>query len=282
MITVLNFANGQPYERYRKFCSLSAKWIGKADKIVECRFEDIPDAYKEKHKEIFNNKRGCGLWLWKPYIIYQTLLTLADNEWLLYVDAGTIFVNKIDYLLNCAEQYRTDVMLFELPLLNRQFTKKECYVQLGIKDYEANQLAATYLLIKKTSKACSFIREWLECCEDEKLLSPKRMNLQVPEFKDFYSHREDQSILTLLRLKYDMQVFRDCSDFGEFPHMYFSSHYDYNVKEYTNSTFPTIVLSNRRSHPVKYCIRYWMKCILKRIGLINSDTIINKKIQKNI
>lgn len=282
MVVVINFAQGEPYEKFRNFCSKTAMWFGKADKVIEYRYDDIPKSYRNKHKDIFAYKRGVALWLWKPFFIYETLQKLNEGDWLFYVDSGCFVIDDIHLLIKCAEQNDTDVMLFEMPLLNRQFTKRECYEYFGITDYSFNQCAATYLLVKKTSKSCAFIEEWLHCCEKEELLSPMKMHPEIEEFSDFVSHREDQSVLSLLRFKYNMLVFRDCSDYGETPHMYYSSHYCYNPKKYENSTFPTIVLSNRRVSPLKYYVRYKIKRGLRKLGFISPESIIKKKKRNNL
>lgn len=282
MITSINFANGYPYERFRKYNSFTAKWFGKVDRVIEYSKDDIPDSYITAHKEIFAESRGYGLWLWKPFLISKTLQQLKYDDWLFYVDSGAVIINDVHKLVNCAEENKTDIMLFEMPLLDRQFTKKECYEKIGVKDYNQNQLAATYVLVKKTKETTLLIKEWLTYCEDVSLLSGNHFYDEINEFDDFFSHREDQSILTLLRIKYDLPVFRDCSDYGEFPHMYFCSQYGYNAKQYTNSTFPTIVLSNRKKSPIMYFCRYVIKSILYKIGMLKSEEIIKYKIQNNL
>lgn len=282
MITVINFAEGLPYSKYRKICSKSARWIGRADNVIEYSASDIEPSFIEKNKSIMSKKRGFGLWLWKPYFINKTLKQMNDGDWLFYVDGCTMFVNDIHKLTECADKQGQDIMLFEMPLIDRQFTKKECYVTMGITDYTQNQLAATYIFVKKTKKSCAFIKEWLQCCENEALLSPDKFNPDITDFPDFISHREDQSLLTLMRIKYDLPVFRDPSDYGETPHMYFCSHYGYNVKEYPNSSYPTIVLSNRRNNPFLYLLRYKIKRVLRALGFIKPESIIRKKVEKGL
>lgn len=34
MITVINFAEGLPYTKYRRVCSMTARWIGGADNVI--------------------------------------------------------------------------------------------------------------------------------------------------------------------------------------------------------------------------------------------------------
>lgn len=282
MITYINFAVGEPYEKFRKYNSWTAKKFGKVDTVIEYKKDDIPKAYIDSHIDIFSKKRGMGLWLWKPYFIDKTLNELNNGDWLFYVDSGAIIINDVHKLIDCAEKQEQDIMTFEMPLIDHQFTKKECYEVMGITDYTQNQLAATYILVKKTVKSVRFIQEWLKMCENECMLSPEHFNKNIKEFPDFVAHREDQSLLTLMRIKYGIPPFRDCSDYGETPHMYFSSHYGYNAKEYPNSTYPTIVLSNRRKNPFVYFVRYEIKRLLRWLGFNKPETIIKTKIEKGL
>lgn len=277
MITVINYANGKPYEKFQRVSSFTAKHFGKADKVIEYSSTDIPQEYKDTHKEIFAYKRGAGLWLWKPYIICHTLDQMAEGEWLFYVDSGTVFIRSIYHLIECADLNNMDLMLFEQPLLERQFTKKECFDYMGITDYFTNQLLSGYILIRNNERTRLFMREWQHYCEIEGLISGTKKLTAGGNFPDFYSHREDQSILSLLRIKHGITVFRDPSDYGETPHMYFSNDYTYNPKKYPNSTYPTILLSNRRSAPLRYTARYFVKVLLRKFGLLKSESILKKR-----
>lgn len=276
MLTIINYADGMPYENFRRWSSFTAKHIGKADRIIKYSSKDVPQSYKNFHKDIFSYKQGAGLWLWKPYLIDKTLREMAEGEWLFYVDSATVFIRPVSHLIRCAQENNTDVMLYELPLLDRQFTKKECYDALGLTNYSQNQTLATFLLLKNTAKTRVFVQEWLGLCEQEPLLAPKNF-YGGGEFPDFFAHREDQSLLSLLRMKHGLPVFRDCSDYGETPHMYFSKAYAYVPKTYPNSDYPTILLSNRRSKPFPYLCRYFAKVLLRKMGFIKPEYILKKR-----
>jgi len=277
MIYVLNYADGEPYESFRKINTKTAYRFGKADKVIECSSSDIPQSYKEKHKDVFVYDRGAGLWLWKPYIIHNTLESLKEGDWLFYSDAGVIFINDIHHIINCAIDNNLDVFTVEQPLLCRQFTKRECYHIMGLEDQGNNQ-ALGLLLLRKSETSMSFVSEWLHLCENEQLLSPKTFFPEIKEWNDFYSHREDQSILSLLRDKWGLPAFRDPSDYGEMPFMYCGvGEWTYNPHEYPNSTYPTIILCNRKVAPYKYLAKYIIKHILNKLGIIYTEAIILKK-----
>ncbi|EXZ07585.1 hypothetical protein M073_4505, partial [Bacteroides fragilis str. DS-71] len=104
---------------------------------------------------------------------------------------------------------------------------------MGLEDHGENQVLGL-LLLRKSSTSVAFVKEWLNLCEDEEMLSPKKFHPEIVEFPDYVSHREDQSVLNLLRLKYNIPVFRDCSDYGEMPYMNACKEYAYNPMSYDN------------------------------------------------
>lgn len=277
MIYVLNYADGEPYESFRKINSKTAYRFGKADKVIECTSKDIPQSYKDEHKNIFAYKRGAGLWLWKPFIIYQTLKSVNEGDWLFYSDAGVTFINNLHHLVECAERNATDIFTVEQPMLCRQFTKRECYHIMGIEDHGENQ-ALGLLLLRKSEISMKFVAEWLHLCENEELLSPNTFHPEIAEWNDFYSHREDQSILSLLRDKWELPSFRDPSDYGEMPFMYCGTgKWAYNPREYPNSTYPTIILCNRKATPYKYWLRYMFKHVFHKLGILYTEESFLKK-----
>jgi len=270
MVYVVNYADGEPYESFRRINTRTAYWLGKADKVIEYSRKDIDREYIDNHKDIFSYKRGAGLWLWKPYLINKALDSVNDGDWLLYLDAGTTVIRDIHHLIRHADINGLDIFLMEQPLLSRQFTKRECYVKMGIEERGENQVLGL-LLLRKSRASISFVREWLTLCEDEKMLSPNHFYPDIEEFADYYEHREDQSLLNLLRIKYQLPVNRDCSDYGVMPYMYANPDYNYRPLEYSNSDYPTIILCNRKVHPAQYVIKFIIKRFLSSMGLYYTE-----------
>lgn len=271
MLVVANYANGEPFESFRKYNTKSAYKYGKVDKVLEYKYSDIPQSYIESHKNIFAYTRGAGLWLWKPFIINDALGKINFGDWLMYLDSGTFVIDDIHKLINFSNLQNQDIFIMEQPLLCRQFTKRECYVKLGLEEKGENQ-ALGLLLLKKTNKSIKFINEWLHCCEQEELISPNKTDLSIQEFSDYYEHREDQSLLSLLCIKYKLPLFRDCSDYGEMPFMYFGKDkYDYRPKKYPQCTYPTIILCNRKVHPYLYWIKYIIKHYLHKYNIYYTE-----------
>lgn len=266
MLYVINYADGEPYESYRKINTKTAYKFGKADVVLEYSSIDVPQSYKNLHKEIFEYKRGAGLWLWKPYIINKALSELEEGAWLFYSDAGATFIRDIHHIIKCANENKIDIVTFEQPMLCRQFTKHECYIVMGVEDHNENQ-ALGFLLLRKSKESVRFVSEWLHYCENEELLSPNYFHKDIKEWDDFYAHREDQSILSLLRTKWGLPAFRDPSDYGEMPFMYDSGKWLYNPLKYRNSNYPTVLLCNRKVSPYYYAFKFLIKKLLLSVGI---------------
>ena len=276
MIYVINYADGEPYESFRKINTRTAYRFGKADKVIEYSTSDVSEEFRAKNANIFAYKRGAGLWLWKPYLIHKALSQLEEGDWLFYSDAGVTFINNLHHLTQCASNNNLDIFTVEQPTLCRQFTKRECYIELGIDDHDENQ-ALGLILLRKSNKSMRFIQEWLDLCQREELISPKYFRLDVKEWSDFVAHREDQSLLSLLRDKWGLPAFRDPSDYGEMPFMYATTQWTYNPKKYSNSPYPTIILCNRKVSPYRYYAKYLVKRLLGKLGIYYTEKQILKK-----
>jgi hypothetical protein len=264
---MINYASGELYQSLRKISSRTARYIGKVDKVIEFSPDDIPETFKEANRNIFSYKRGDGLWLWKPYFIDKVLNEIDYGDWLLYLDSGTTVIRDLHYIVTFLEKHGSDIFMMEQPLLSRQFTKRECYIKLGLEDHGENQIVGLMLLFKKTDFTISLVKEWLTLCEDEEMLSPNAFHPEIEEFNDFVSHREDQSILNLLRIKYNLPVYRDCSAHGEMPYMYCYRDSVYNPLSYPGCDYPTVILSNRAYSPYKYAFKYIIKKILLKLNI---------------
>lgn len=218
MFVLVNFAN-EAYKKTQKVNSLSGKIFGKFDAVHAYSSEDIEPEYYEKHRTIFENPRGCGLWLWKPYLIYKELNLLAENDYLFYSDSGAFFVANPKGIIKSMGD--DPIWLYGLPLIEKQFTKQLVFEALNCdcKDYsETNQFSATFIVIRNCEYSRNFVKKWLSLCENEKLLSDKYDGEKNPDC--FVAHREDQSILSLLAKKEHIRMHKDPTQYGKLPEKY--------------------------------------------------------------
>lgn len=151
MIYAITFGDDSFYNS-AKLNLWTATHIGKADAAKMYRPEDIDSAYREAHKDIFDQKRGAGYWLWKPYVILDALESLQWNDYLMYVDAGVLYYSSMRPLAEQLERDGQDIYFSAGFWRNEYWTKRDTYVLLDCDDesfYSAHRVAAGYMMIKK-------------------------------------------------------------------------------------------------------------------------------------
>ena len=169
--------------------------------------------FYKKYKHILDQSKGSGYWLWKPFFIYKTLSTIAEGDYLIYADAGAVFVNSPLPLLKRAKG--EDIVLFSNGEENRKWNKRDCMIRMGCNDYKAafaHQVTAGFQIYKNTKKSREFVKEWLRYCCKPGLIEDS-LNKEK-EDKMFKEHRHDQAILTNVAIKHNIYLYRDPSQGG--------------------------------------------------------------------
>jgi len=203
-----------------------AQKSGLFDKIIIYKPSDLPTFIKASPLMAFS--RGGGYWVWKPYIIYHTLLKCNDGDIVYYADSGCTINNKSEewnvlasYLKSYNAiffQYRREYKypgwdkICKIPENNSSkiihWMKPSCvsffnnFLQVG--DYQAfDKIWGGFIIIKKTNPIISVLENWyrLTLFKPELIMDPMGEELNnLP--KTFNQHRHDQAILTPLIFHY--------------------------------------------------------------------------------
>jgi len=216
---------------------------------VECVQSYSPESLKDgdfwkKNSFILSRPRGAGYWIWKPYIIMRRMETLNDGDIVLYSDAGLKVIDNLDPLFNIAQ---TDInggkVLFKLPAVGvphhkaKTWTKRDCFVLTGA-DYpgywEADMGNGAVSLWRKSEKNIEFLKEWLRFLRDPRIVTDDPNIAGKPNFLEFRDHRHDQSVLTILSIKHDLEMFRDPTQYG-----------NEELNQFTNSPYPQLFHHHR-------------------------------------
>lgn len=268
----INFADGN-FRAAQKRNTRSMKWFGKIRDVIEFSPSDIDADFREKHGNILSVKRGAGLWLWKPYFVLRALRTLDEGDFLFYCDAGAVVVRDIQHLVEDLKNSGQDMMFFALPLLNRQFCKRETFKAMNIDESfaEKNQIMATQFLLRKTAETEAFIEEWLAACCDERAISPDHFCPEVEEFSDFVAHREDQSVLSLLLAKRGYVPFKDPSQYRVFPWEYGRDGYFFRTPKTCGGRAPVCIVSIRSTAFPRRILVLLVKLLLRKLKIYDAD-----------
>lgn len=267
MKILINYAN-DAYRKAQKWNSWTGKHIAGFDKVYAFTTSDIDRNYYEIHKDILSEKRGNGLWLWKPYFIDKVLSECNDGDIIFYADSGAFFVKKIDKLISSLRK-NEKIWVSDCPLLESCFTKPICFEKMGCDKEEikfSNQIQGGFILLVCCEETRSFIKEWLHYCEDYELMSPQGgLTLNEKRGSKFVAHREDQSILSLLCKKKGIKAHKDPSQRGKCPETFYNLNYFYQVPEHKEDNYGTVLFLHKAKNPnIWVCIRHYLIAMRSR------------------
>ena len=248
MYILVNYADAK-YNPARKWNSFTGKYIAKFDKIIECSPEKIDEEFKEKYKEIFAEKRGNGLWLWKPYFINKIIERCKDGEIIFYCDAGSFFIRSFNGIIKYITN-ENPIFVCDIPLLESCFTKPLCFKEMNCDEEfykNSNQIISTYFVFMVNSFTRKFMKEWLFFCCKYELIKPEGnfKNLSHNFNNNFVVHREDQSIFSLLCKKYKVIPHKDFSQRGNSPTSYKKPFYTYREPLHINDKYKSILFLHK-------------------------------------
>jgi len=165
--------------------------------ILNYRRSHIAPYFYEKHRAILDEKSGSGYWLWKPYIILQTMFSVPDGSIIVYADAGAIFTGSLMPILKHLETY--DAIFYRFSAKTNEILKTTIDFQvaeeLGVthhQDFETKtHLWAGFMIFRNCNATREFVKNWLELCTN-------------PNFLKGYGkgrHFHDQSLMNIMYLK---------------------------------------------------------------------------------
>ena len=211
-ITLVCYSNHVYHNAKQKLIN-TARMCGEVDRVHAFAPWDIDKQFYQQNKNILQEYKGAGYWLWKPYFIQKVLRTMADNEYLLYMDAGIRIIDSIRPLINLFANNKP-IICFELPYIEKYWTKRDCFIALNCDSplyTDTKQRIGGFHLWKKCAASLDFVDEWLRFALQHELIddSPSKAS----NYPGFIEHRHDQSIFSLLSKKYNIETFKDISPF---------------------------------------------------------------------
>ncbi len=271
MIIAANYADKR-FRRAQRLNSKTARLHG-ADMVIEYSENDIDAEFRAANREILDNSRGGGYYLWKPYVFYKAYQELSEGDYLIYTDAGSIYVDEIQKLIDCMEREQVNIMIFclENEMLERKHTKRDAFILTGCDEpryADTPQSIGGYMVCKKSQDVEDFFKEVLKYAQDIRVISDDPNTQGVENYPEFESHRHDQSVISLISKKRGIKRFRDPSQYG------IINHYPPDVEK--RSAYPQIIDSHRLNVGSMWELR------LMRTSLGSSLNKLNKKVANKI
>ena len=250
MKLLVNFAT-KNFEKAQQFNAKTALEVGGFDEVFNAHPDLIDNHFKETNKDILNQTKGAGFWLWKPYFIQKSLERLQNGDLLMYTDAASHFIQSASPLLNLPARYQQDIIPFELELPEGAWTKRDAFFYMEADQYgyeKSRQFLASFMVIRKSAFSVQFIKKYLAYCCNQNILTDLENNCGLPNYPEYEAHRHDQSIFSLLCKKHGLRGFRDPSQWG-----------NSRIGEYVNSNYPQILKHTRQKSPKQAKLLYKIK-----------------------
>ncbi len=218
-IVLVNYAD-ENFKVRRRLSVASAKKFGIKRIVTWDRPQLLKTDFYLKNKLILDQPRGSGYWLWKPYIILDSLQKLNDGDVLVYLDCGLKFALNPSPLVELCKSSTTGILICDnRPVLNCWFTKRDVFTVLNSDSetyWNSFQVMAGFMLVRKSDSSVSFVSEWLKTCEINNLITDDPSQCGLPELPGFVEHRHDQSLLSVLVKKKEMETYRNPTFHGNY------------------------------------------------------------------
>ena len=208
----LNYGD-EKFKLSRKRISLEAQNLNYFDIIIteteDIKYDlEIINCLKNPNfKKVFNDKRGGGYWIWKPYIIYKNLQLLNDNDILVYSDSGSTIPNnkytidKLNEYINIVKNSDKGVLAFRNPHIESKWTKGDVFKHFNCLDneniYNTRQFTANRIIIKKNVHSMALFKIWWETAKNYSHFFDDSTSI-TKNFNNFTENRHDQSVFSLI------------------------------------------------------------------------------------
>ena len=200
----ITFGNNKYLGAVKRICSQAQK-IGCFDKIIGYTEEDLKkdELFWNQHANfINNNRRGYGYWIWKFYLVHKTLLSMNEDDILVYADAGCEInvdgLPRLQEYFEIVKESETANLAFELPFPEKEYTKSDTINYFKAESISSTkQLMATTCVIRKCDFTLKMVQEaYFKTCNYKIVDDSPSLIENHPIFKD---HRHDQSIFSIIR-----------------------------------------------------------------------------------
>lgn len=216
MKLVLTNLSNQLFNDSRIRLNESAQKYG-IEEINSYCFDDLKKtSFFKRNREILEQPKGIGYWLWKPYIIFEAMKKLEENDVVIYSDCGIEIVASIEPLIQLTKQ-QPIVLFGNSNFINLQWTKRDCFVYMDCDSevyWHSPHCDAAFALFKKCDLSIDFLNDWLTYGSNKYIITDLPNSSGKANIEGFIDHRWDQSILSLLAQRYKLHLFRMPSQFG--------------------------------------------------------------------
>lgn len=164
--------------------------------------------YFKKYKDRWS-ERGFGYWQWKSYLIRRVMDRMDEGDFLVYADAGCTLnprgIPRLKEYFQMVTDDKSGVLGFNQHFREAEWTKSDLFAYFNELDnpkyLNHGQVAATCIILQKKANSQQLIDEWFYIMHSRHDLATDATS-NIPNGPDFKVNRYDQSVFSLLMVKY--------------------------------------------------------------------------------
>ena len=114
-------------------------------------------------------------------------------------------MNSSYLLINFLKENNASMWMNRLKWKELQYSKRDAFILMGVDTpifSETYQYMAGIQIYKKSEYTVKFIQNWLNYCQDKRIISDDQNTLKYENYPGFIANRHDQTALSLLIKKY--------------------------------------------------------------------------------
>jgi len=208
MFHFITYANEKYKEKQNKLCRL----VGSYNEYERVKFYSEEwlrtTKFFEENQWVLYQERGGGYWLWKPYVILETLKEIPEGDVVVYLDCGDVIKEGLSlYLESVLEKEPCLLLCGGYP--QKHYTKRDCFHYMNCDEptyHNVIQLEAGFQAWKRCEKSIEVLEEQIKFGKDYKIITDTPNKCGLPNYDGFVDHRHDQSILTNLAVKHQLPI----------------------------------------------------------------------------
>ena len=167
--------------------------------------------------------------------------SLENGDAVLYSDAGLKVIDNLIPLFELLSNHPNDgKIIFKIPWIGAEhkakfWTKRDCFILTDAdeaKYWEAPMTNGAVSVWEKNDKNIEFLKQWLRYLRNVQIVTDSPNMCGKPNHFGFKDHRHDQSVLTILTVKNNYELFRDPTQWG-------------NEENFINSSYPQLFYHHR-------------------------------------
>jgi hypothetical protein len=217
MRIVLTNLSNKLFENSRSRLNESARKFG-IKEIRSLDFEELKtSSFYTENQEILDQPNGIGYWLWKPFIILESMKTLSEGDIVIYSDCGIEIIDRLEALISLCSESEPVLLFGNGNFTNSMWIKRDCFVLMNCDSelyWKGPHCDAAFSLFRKNKLSLQFLGDWLEYARDKRILTDLANTCGKRNLRGFLEHKWDQAILSLLAQKYQFPLYRMPSQFG--------------------------------------------------------------------